>query len=302
MSKGFAQYGYITPPFRCFAPRQVPKMAICAVDDGPRRPRNAGFRRSDAREDVPERFRHLLRLLESGEQADNLPDALLKEWRRRIRRHPLVGHRTTGCYIAVTDRDYARRSPQPRSKMSRLLIANLIVWTCLFGAGIGAVQVVRAPQEVAAAQDPVAAPRAGEVTWLSLDLPRREAFAEVTQRPLFSTTRRPPPEVAIAEPATELPAVMLTGITGRPGALRAIVVHPEEGIVHLERGAELAGWIVGDITLSGIEMRPRAGDADPVAIALGETATGREGAAPGAAPARAETGDDTGGFGGLGYD
>lgn len=100
-----------------------------------------------------------------------------------------------------------------------------------------------------------------------LDLPPREAFRAMVERPLFTPTRRPPspPPVAAAEPAPDTrpivesgpagPPFRLVGTVSRRGRSEALVaLEGGGGLARLEPGSELAGWIVVEIGADHLEI------------------------------------------------
>lgn len=118
----------------------------------------------------------------------------------------------------------------------------------------------------------VRTPEVGSRTPARFALPPLARYAEVTARPLFSETRRPPLESASSGDAQSA-AFVLIGIVISPDARYALIAHGRP--LHTERtsvGQELDGWTVQQILPDrvlfqrgdrSLELKPR--DATPPA-------------------------------------
>lgn len=99
-----------------------------------------------------------------------------------------------------------------------------------------------------------------------LDLPPREAFRAMVERPLFTPARRPAspplPVVAaeseaetIAESGSAEPPFRLVGTVSRRGRSEALVaLEGGRELARLEAGSELAGWVVVEIGPDHLEV------------------------------------------------
>lgn len=133
-------------------------------------------------------------------------------------------------------------------------------------ATVAAARARPAAGAAAIAPDPALAALAGLAA--RLDLPPREAFRAVVERPLFTPARRlasPPPSVAAAEPEPEPlpilgngpagPPFRLVGTVSRRGRSEALVaLEGDNGLARLEPGAEFAGWVVVGIGPDHLEV------------------------------------------------
>lgn len=120
-------------------------------------------------------------------------------------------------------------------------------------------------------RDPVVAavrPAAGEVPRTApgpppAELPPLDAFAAITERPLFHQSRRPPeppPRTVATRPAAPPPppptlvGYELIGVVMRTGDRVALVRTPAEPRVEVRRGDSLGTWTVTDIDRWGIRL------------------------------------------------
>ena len=100
----------------------------------------------------------------------------------------------------------------------------------------------------------------------ALNVPPLGRFAETLERPLFSSTRRPPAATIVAaKPAPQVPLdLTLKGIVFSPEeriAIVAIIAHRrEQTILRLPEGATYQGWILKEIAPRGATFRH--GDAE----------------------------------------
>ena len=138
-----------------------------------------------------------------------------------------------------------------------LLPAGLIA-LCL-GLGWSTYSALRTAPEAprVAEQDvPVGAPPAVPAE-AEFTMPPRQDFVEIVTRPIFSPTRRPPPdtEVSFEEVRTEL-EVSLVGVVIASGEEIAIVT-PKNGsaFVRLNEGDRYQGWTVEQIDADGVTFR-----------------------------------------------
>ena len=86
-------------------------------------------------------------------------------------------------------------------------------------------------------------------------MPQKKVFAAIVERPLFSTSRRPPSEEPSLEPSPSLD-FSLSGIvisTGQPSAL--VKLNVDAGPVRVREGEEVSGWMVERIESDRIVVR-----------------------------------------------
>ena len=86
-------------------------------------------------------------------------------------------------------------------------------------------------------------------------MPQKKVFAAIVERPLFSTSRRPPSEEPSLEPSPSLD-FSLSGIvisTGQPSAL--VKLNVDAGPVRVREGEEVSGWMVERIESDRILVR-----------------------------------------------
>jgi hypothetical protein len=138
--------------------------------------------------------------------------------------------------------------------------------SALLLAGLSGVMVVElnatpeamSPDEKSAAS---AAPAAlPAVSRGGFALPPLSSFAEVTERPLFSSTRRPATE-EIAQAKDGNLGIRLAGIVTSPDASRVIVAHGDPPVLaRLKEGDNIDGWSVRLIDANRVVLR--RGDED----------------------------------------
>jgi len=103
------------------------------------------------------------------------------------------------------------------------------------------------PAANAASARPAASPSKALVAAPSFAMPPLRNYAEVTARPLFSQTRRPPPEVPSGPPAQTSSFTLVGTILSERGR-HALIEHGQPP--RLERfteGQEIDGWVIEKI-------------------------------------------------------
>jgi len=90
-------------------------------------------------------------------------------------------------------------------------------------------------------------------------LPPKEAFAEITARPIFNHARRPDPATVRAtmtdagnEPATDLAQFRIVGIVTDRDTQLALVQTPGGTTTKIRAGDTLEGWRIEKIDVSGV--------------------------------------------------
>ena len=109
------------------------------------------------------------------------------------------------------------------------------------------------PALAAGAPAPVSLPKADEV---APGLPPMETLAEVTERPLFTATRRPPPPDAVQENIGNASSFVLLGIVISKGERLAIVRHGRPPTAaRLTEGQTIEGWTVQSIAPDRVVLK-----------------------------------------------
>jgi hypothetical protein len=89
------------------------------------------------------------------------------------------------------------------------------------------------------------------------------AYEAVSGRPLFTPTRRPAPIQAAADPQQDTaPVVALIAIAIGPGRKAAILKLKSGGTAVLMAGESIDGWVLADISASGVVLRNGASQAE----------------------------------------
>ena len=111
----------------------------------------------------------------------------------------------------------------------------------------------QAAEQAVSVAPPPAIPAKAEFT-----MPPRQDFVEIVTRPIFSPTRRPPPdtEVTFEEEVRSELEVSLVGVVIASGEEIAIVT-PKNGsaFVRLSEGDRYQGWTVEQIDAQGVTFR-----------------------------------------------
>mgnify|MGYP001627297153 CR=1 FL=1 len=171
----------------------------------------------------------------------------------------------------TVDADRPMTAWHPLTKLVVACGTLAIGWLLISGpseapATVGVARSRPASEPAAITPDPALLALAGLAA--RLDLPPREAFRAMVERPLFTPARRPappPPPVAAAEPVPEIrpivesgpagPPFRLVGTVSRRGRSEALVaLEGGSGLARLEPGAELAGWVVLEIGPDHLEV------------------------------------------------
>ena len=86
-------------------------------------------------------------------------------------------------------------------------------------------------------------------------LPRLAVFAGVTERPLFSASRRPPPPQASQEAIKEAGTLALEGVILSKADRLALISHGQPpALSRVPEGQEVEGWTVVEIRPDGIVL------------------------------------------------
>jgi general secretion pathway protein N len=87
-------------------------------------------------------------------------------------------------------------------------------------------------------------------------LPRLADFARVTERPLFSATRRPPPPQASQEAIKQSGTLALEGVILSKAERLALISHGQPpALSRVPEGQEVEGWTVVEIRPDGIVLQ-----------------------------------------------
>ncbi len=171
----------------------------------------------------------------------------------------------------TVDADRPMTAWHPITKLVVACGTLAIGWLLISGpseapATVAAARARPAATAAAIAPDPTLAALAGLAA--RLDLPPREAFRAMVERPLFAPGRRPAtprPSLAAAEPEPEPQPILENGTAGPPfrlvgtvsrrGRSEALVaLEGDNGLARLEPGAEFAGWVVVEIGPDHLEV------------------------------------------------
>lgn len=152
------------------------------------------------------------------------------------------------------------------------VLVGLIAWESGVGARLGMATRAAPPQRVVTHEANLLPPVAPLVA--------EQAYAQVTERPLFSPTRRPaPPEPVSAKPAFNRGQFVLQGVIvvgeGRTALLREVT----NGRIHrVERGKEVNGIKVEKIEQTEVTLA-QGGERETVALAVQKPGAGAPAAA-----------------------
>jgi hypothetical protein len=141
--------------------------------------------------------------------------------------------------------------------IDRLALMLLVVGSILFGA-IFAVELTAppAPAEIAVAAG--SAPARGKTPPPSVasvaNVRPDSIVAEILARPLFSATRRPPPQSDSPTGDSALSDTRLTGIVTEPGYRFAIFAPHGAKALIVHEGDTVSGWRVENITPSEVSL------------------------------------------------
>jgi general secretion pathway protein N len=95
----------------------------------------------------------------------------------------------------------------------------------------------------------------------SSTLPPMEAFSEVTRRPLFSSTRQPPPPEAVKETQGNSSTFALLGIIISDGGRIALIEYGRPpAMVRLKEGQAVEGWTLQSILPDRVVLQRGATD------------------------------------------
>ena len=109
------------------------------------------------------------------------------------------------------------------------------------------------PSLPAGAVAPVSMPKAEEVV---PGLPPIETLAEVTDRPLFTATRRPPPPDAVQENTGNASSFVLLGVVISKGERLAIIRHGRPpAAARLTEGQTIEGWTLQSIAPDRVVLK-----------------------------------------------
>jgi general secretion pathway protein N len=113
------------------------------------------------------------------------------------------------------------------------------------------------PTANAAPSRPAAGQSTQTIAAPSFAMPPLRNYVEVTSRPLFSQTRRPPPEAPRSPPA-QASSFTLVGIVLSERGRHAIIEHGQPPrLDRVSEGQELDGWFIETIAASKVTIRYR---------------------------------------------
>jgi type II secretory pathway component PulC len=145
-------------------------------------------------------------------------------------------------------------SPHRALAASALLLAGL---SGVLIVELSSSEVIVPPEESIAGNPPHAAPAASSDRF---SLPPLSSFAEVTERPLFSVSRRPA-AAEVSQAGDQKLSVTLAGIVTSPISSSVIVAHGEPPVLtRLKEGDNIDGWLVRLIEANRVVLR--RGDID----------------------------------------
>jgi general secretion pathway protein N len=134
-----------------------------------------------------------------------------------------------------------------------------LVLVCLGLAGIIAVEVStpslavpEASSQQASAGHAKASTSAGPTPF---SLPPLQSFASITDRPLFSQSRRPSPQGS-NDSLGPWSSMVLAGIIISPASREALILHGKPPtVVHVQEGQDVDGWLVTSILPDRVVLR-----------------------------------------------
>ena len=86
-------------------------------------------------------------------------------------------------------------------------------------------------------------------------LPPLQSFASITDRPLFSQTRRPSPQ-GTDDSLGPWSSLVLAGIIISPTSREALILHGKpQTVVHVEEGQNVDGWLITSILPDRVVLR-----------------------------------------------
>jgi general secretion pathway protein N len=142
--------------------------------------------------------------------------------------------------------------------LSGLLLASLGLGAVVYGElnGDAASEGIEATAGDAAAPSAAARPVAAANLGQGFSLPPLGSFAVVTERPLFSASRRPPPPQASQEAIRQSGTLALEGVILLHNQRLALISHGRPPtLVRVPEGQEIEGWTVVSIRPDGIVLQ-----------------------------------------------
>lgn len=119
---------------------------------------------------------------------------------------------------------------------------------------------VAAPEETSAAAAPHAAQAPRDAIASRFSLPPLQSFSGILERPLFSQSRRPPPQGA-DDTTGPWSSFVLAGVIISGDSREALVLHGKpQTVVHLREGQDVEGWTVTSIQPDRIVIRSGASE------------------------------------------
>jgi general secretion pathway protein N len=144
----------------------------------------------------------------------------------------------------------------------RRATAAALAGLLLMLAGIIALEVSRAdPAPTARPAAPAPAPAPPPARAAAFKLPPLATYAEVTERPLFSATREPPPPEAGQDLLGKSSGFVLLGIVLAPEDKAVLIRHGHE-IARLKEGQAVEGWTVRSILPDRITLQHGASEVE----------------------------------------
>jgi len=140
------------------------------------------------------------------------------------------------------------------------VLLAMVIWRETGGADTASAP----PSTIAQAMPPAAAPPPAAKS--APALPPMSAYAEVTERPLFSPSRQPAPPEAAQEDLGNSSAFTLLGIVISEGERMALIEHGKPGVVaRLKEGQAVEGWRVQTIEADRVILE-HAGTQQPLKL------------------------------------
>jgi len=142
--------------------------------------------------------------------------------------------------------------------LQTLTLAILLV-ACLGMGGLVYAELTwpAAPAEdvsAPAARAPTPRPQHDEIGG-RFSLPPLQSFAAITERPLFSQSRRPPPQ-GTEDASGPWSSFVLTGVIISATDREALILHGRpQTIAHLHEGQDVEGWVITSIQPDRVVIR-----------------------------------------------
>jgi hypothetical protein len=142
------------------------------------------------------------------------------------------------------------------SSLQVVAVAALVL-VCLGLAGVIAVEVSTPSLAVPEAASQPSAPAKASVSAAPtpFSLPPLQSFASITDRPLFSQSRRPSPQGS-DDTLGPWSSFVLAGVIISPASREALILHGKPPtVVHVQEGQNVDGWLVTSILPDRVVFR-----------------------------------------------